>query len=370
LIADVTAKNTIVAEALTSGNCGGPPPTSLGNNLSFESTGDTYPCFTAGNGNVFDDPMLGPLQNNGGPTQTEAIGPGSAALEAGSGCEATDQRGIARPQDSACDIGAYELIKQYTLSVLRRGSGTGTVTSSPAGIDCGASCAGAYNQGTAITLIATPSAGSRFAGWSGAGCSGTATCQVTLNSDQTVTANFAAQATLTIAKTGAGSGRVASSPAGIDCGGACSAPFDEGTAVTLTAAPDAGSAFAGWSGGGCSGTGTCAVTVGSDQSVSAAFDVVAPPPPSPPNTKIDKAKINQDKDSATFKFEALAGKAAAASGFQCALLKRKHATPKFKDCKSPKRYKHLKPRRYLFEVRAFDSTSGDPTPAKKRFRIK
>ncbi len=108
--AEVTAKNAIVAEALTSGNCGGPLPTSLGNNLSFESTGDTYPCFTPGNGNVFDDPMLGSPQDNGGPTQTEAIGPGSAALDAGSGCEATDQRGLFRGGTAGpCDIGAFEL---------------------------------------------------------------------------------------------------------------------------------------------------------------------------------------------------------------------------------------------------------------------
>jgi CSLREA domain-containing protein len=106
----VTAKNTIVAEALTSGNCGGPLPTSLGNNLGFESTGDTYPCFTPGNGNVLGDPMLGPPQDNGGPTQTEAIGPGSAALDAGADCEATDQRGLFRGGTAGpCDIGAFEL---------------------------------------------------------------------------------------------------------------------------------------------------------------------------------------------------------------------------------------------------------------------
>lgn len=120
--ADMTAKNTIVAEALTSGNCGGTLPTSLGNNLSFESTGDTYPCFTPGNGNVFADPMLGPLQDNGGPTQTEAIGPGSAALDAGSDCEATDQRGLFRSGTAGpCDIGAFEL-----------GAASSTITSGPA----------------------------------------------------------------------------------------------------------------------------------------------------------------------------------------------------------------------------------------------
>ena len=109
--ASITAKNTIVAEALSSGNCGGPLPTSLGNNISFQSLGgsDTHPCFVAGNGNVFGDPVLGSLQDNGGPTQTRALGPGSAALDAGSGCEATDQRGLFRGGTAGpCDIGAFE----------------------------------------------------------------------------------------------------------------------------------------------------------------------------------------------------------------------------------------------------------------------
>jgi CSLREA domain-containing protein len=106
----VTAKNTIIAEALSSGSCGLTLPTSLGNNLSFVSSDDIHPCFTPGNGNVFGDPVLGPLQDNGGPTKTEAIGPGSAALDAGSGCEPTDQRGLFRSGAAGpCDIGAFEL---------------------------------------------------------------------------------------------------------------------------------------------------------------------------------------------------------------------------------------------------------------------
>jgi hypothetical protein len=107
---DVTAKNTIIAEALTSGNCGGPMPTSLGNNLGFQSTGDSYPCFSPGGGNVFADPMLGGLADNGGPTRTQAIAAGSGALNAGSGCEATDQRAFLRGGPAGpCDIGAFEL---------------------------------------------------------------------------------------------------------------------------------------------------------------------------------------------------------------------------------------------------------------------
>ena len=69
-------------------------------------------------GNIYgQDPLLGPLQDNGGPTQTRALQSGSVAIDAGnpappgssgSACAATDQRGDARPQGLACDIGAYE----------------------------------------------------------------------------------------------------------------------------------------------------------------------------------------------------------------------------------------------------------------------
>jgi hypothetical protein len=66
------------------------------------------------------------------------------------------------------------------------------VTSSPAGINCGADCTEDYAQGAMVTLTATPSAGSTFVGWSGAGCTGTGTCAVTMNAATTVTATFTA----------------------------------------------------------------------------------------------------------------------------------------------------------------------------------
>jgi Concanavalin A-like lectin/glucanases superfamily/Divergent InlB B-repeat domain len=77
----------------------------------------------------------------------------------------------------------------HTLSVTLAGSGTGTAGG--AGLDCPGACTGDFASGTAVALTATPATGSTFAGWSGA-CSGAASCTVTLNQDQAVTATFTA----------------------------------------------------------------------------------------------------------------------------------------------------------------------------------
>ena len=71
-------------------------------------------------------------------------------------------------------------------------TGNGSITSLPTGIDCGSACSSAYDQGTIVTLTATPDNGSIFVGWSGGGCSGTGSCVITLNADTSVTATFAA----------------------------------------------------------------------------------------------------------------------------------------------------------------------------------
>lgn len=82
-------------------------------------------------------------------------------------------------------------------------------------------------------------------------------------------------AQLTVQLSGAGTGTVSSSPAGINCGSTCSANFNTGSQVTLSASASNTSTFAGWSGGGCSGTSsTCTVTLSGNQAVSAAFNVM------------------------------------------------------------------------------------------------
>jgi hypothetical protein len=79
---------------------------------------------------------------------------------------------------------------QYLLTVEKAGTGVGTVSSTPAGIDCGADCSESFAYGTVVTLTATTPESSTFAGWSGAGCSGTGDCVVRVEQAETVTATF------------------------------------------------------------------------------------------------------------------------------------------------------------------------------------
>jgi Divergent InlB B-repeat domain/PASTA domain len=80
-------------------------------------------------------------------------------------------------------------VPTVTLTVSRNGTGVGTVSSSPTGINCGTTCSHGYTQGTSVTLTATPAAGSTFAGWSD-GCSGTGQCMLKTDADTAVTASF------------------------------------------------------------------------------------------------------------------------------------------------------------------------------------
>jgi len=101
----VTAKNTIFAGNLAAGTASGCETaiTSGGHNIEDgTSCGFTNPTDQDANA------LLAPLGDYGGPTQTRALLPGSPAIDRGSGCPATDQRGLGRPVGAACDIGAYE----------------------------------------------------------------------------------------------------------------------------------------------------------------------------------------------------------------------------------------------------------------------
>jgi Divergent InlB B-repeat domain/Carboxypeptidase regulatory-like domain/Bacterial Ig domain/Phosphodiester glycosidase/Glucodextranase, domain B/Bacterial Ig-like domain (group 2) len=303
---------------------------------------------------------------NGAARQTLAPGFGfTVTLVAGSNTIAVFAKDVAGNEGSS-SIAVTYTPPNYALSITKTGSGTGTVSSTPAGINCGTTCVTDFVDNTSVTLTATPASGSSFVGWSGI-CTGTGTCTVTMNAAKSVNATFNDVAvptvaiaspsnnttvtsanltvsgsssdnigvttvqfslnggsrqnatgteawnfstslnggsniivvyvkdaagnegnsslnitytpplrTLSVTKTGTGVGGVSSTPAGIDCGATCSSDFSDGTVVTLTPIPTAGSSFVGWTGA-CIGTGTCTVTMNAAKSVIATFaDIAAP----------------------------------------------------------------------------------------------
>jgi hypothetical protein len=166
-------------------------------------------------------------------------------------------------------------------------TGLGAVTSSPSGINCGLfppgdqTCSLAFKPATQVVLTATPGADWTLTGWSGGGCSGNSpTCTVTLNQNTQVNATFSPVSLpmLSVALGGDGQGTVISNPSGISCGKTCTSGFKSGTQVVLTETPAQNSTFAGWSGGGCSGSNpTCTLTLNGNTQVTATFSTSAPP---------------------------------------------------------------------------------------------
>ena len=164
------------------------------------------------------------------------------------------------------------------LQLSKAGDGAGRISSEPPGIDCGSSCTSDrmhVEPGTSVTLTATPDPESLFSGWGG-DCSGTGACVITIDGPTSVSATFALAdpglGTLSVTLAGTGVGRVSSDPPGIDvASGTSSAQFELDSTVELTATPDPGSTFAGWSGD-CRGTSTtCTVTMSESVSVTATF---------------------------------------------------------------------------------------------------
>lgn len=144
------------------------------------------------------------------------------------------------------------------------------------GEPCASTCLRQVQQGS-VALQAVAASGFTFDHWSVA-CGGPI-CSVSVTSDMSVTATFVPQpaqlppqpVSRTLSVTLRGQGRVVSTPAGIDCPGACSMAFADGTQVTLTETPGSGMLFTGFSGA-CAGT-TCLVTLAADAAVAAAFAV-------------------------------------------------------------------------------------------------
>lgn len=194
----------------------------------------------------------------------------------GAGSSCTTATTCSTTLTSAQNVKANFGRKSHTLAISLNGSGS--VSSSPAGIACGADCSETFAGGTSVTLTASAANGYVFTGWSGSqiACPGSGTCSVTLNRDHAVVATFSPVGTASYALqvSRSGSGTVTSTPAGINCGTDCSESYASGTSVTLTAAPAAGYTFSGWNGGGCAGTGACTVSMTMARSVNASFSAV------------------------------------------------------------------------------------------------
>lgn len=169
-------------------------------------------------------------------------------------------------------------IPSKTLTVVKTGEGSGTITSLPAGISCGADCTENYVTGTVVKLTATAAPGSLFTGWTGP-CTGLKFCWVTMSASKTVTASFtpipAGTYPVTVVKAGTGSGVATSLPAGIDCGTDCWEFYVAGTVVKLSAVASPGSTFVGWSGA-CGSMDYCWLRMGASKYVTANFMLTPP----------------------------------------------------------------------------------------------
>lgn len=227
---------------------------------------------------------------------------------------------------------------QYELSAAKLGSGSGLVSAMETALDCGEICSTSLKPGETVTLAATPTPGSTFLGWSGAGCSGTGICEVSMNSDQSVTAVFSLDRRLVVSRSGNGAGTVSSSPSGIQCGVDCESTFTEDASVSLSASPAAGSRFAGWQGA-CSGSGGCTLTMGIDRDVTATFARL----PVPRIRVTSKPPRQTRSRNASFRFRSTVAR----SRFSCRLDR-----GRFRACRSPKTYRRLKPGRHRVTIRA------------------
>ena len=282
-------------------------------------------------------------------------------------------------------------LQPLTLTAATSGNGSGSVTSTPSGIDChsgsSSDCTKSAIEGSDITLQASADAGSTFTGWSGGGCSGTGSCVVTLDAAKTVTADFTLQKRgLSVTRSGSGTGTVTSSPAGIDCGTTCAADFDYGTEVTLQPSADAGSTFTGWSGGGCSGTGSCTVKLDAAASVDAAFTDDPPvitslrvtpssfsPDPTPVKPKQLGATLEvglSEKAQVRFRVRRNPARKSGNPGSTARVFTRELEQGESSIPFSGTFRKTLKPGRYQVIARATDSAGQRSKRARTKFRVK
>ena len=227
--------------------------------VTYSDVQDGY----TGTGNIDANPLLGPLADNGGFTQTHALGKGSPAIDAGdpapSNCPATDQRGFPRPIDGngdgdpICDMGAYEYNSfSLTLDI----AGSGSIDLDPDKLE--------YLWGEEVTLTATADPGWTFIGWSGDASGTENPLIITIRGNTGIKATFTQnEYTLTVAVTPSGSGEVAVDPV--------QSTYHYGDVVTLTATANSGWTFSSWGGDASGSENPLTYTIVGNTTITATF---------------------------------------------------------------------------------------------------
>jgi Raf kinase inhibitor-like YbhB/YbcL family protein len=118
-------------------------------------------------------------------------------------------------------LGSSGQATSYSLTARTAGTGAGTITSNPAGINCGSTCSFAFSGGSSVTLTATAASGSTFVGWSGA-CTGTGTCTLTMDAAKSAMANFTLPTTLKLTSPAFIEGGLIPTPFTYNLSGQCS----------------------------------------------------------------------------------------------------------------------------------------------------
>jgi hypothetical protein len=170
--------------------------------------------------------------------------------------------------------GAYPASQSRSPRLTVRAPVGGSVTGPR--INCPPTCTATFNRNQRVTLTARPDAGFGFLGWGGA-CTATGpTCTLRMSGNRTVSAFFGLRPRLTVVEPAGG---VVTGPA-INCPPACTAMYEAGQAVTLTAQADGPPIFFLAWGGDCSGgQSMCTLAMNGDKTVSATFAIADPCPP-------------------------------------------------------------------------------------------
>jgi len=186
------------------------------------------------------------------------------------------------------------------LKITKDGTGTGTVTSAPAGIDCGSTCSATFAENEVVKLTGAPGANTQPVAWSGCDTvTGSNECEVTMNAAREVTATFTlVKHSLTVTKSGPGPGAVVGGstdePNTIDCGATCGHEYPHGTLVTLEGTGNPRPVV--WTGcDAVNGSDKCEVTLTGAELVDAEFL----PLPDPPLVVTDGAGAGPEPDLMT-----------------------------------------------------------------------